>query len=92
VPFGHFTELNSISMRLDGRLRRCAMPLEPTPIGIKTSQTVPGKKMEQGSQLNNSEPSQKTERSPSSAVNLKERGIFVLAMEIPSLTCELMLR
>jgi hypothetical protein len=68
------------------------MPLEPMPIGIETSQTVPDEKMEEGSRLNSGEPNQETWRSPSSAVNLEGRGVVVLSMEILLLTCEIELQ
>jgi hypothetical protein len=92
VPFGHFTKLNWICTRLDGWLRRRAMLLEPTPIGIEISQTVPDKKVEEGSRLKNGELNQKTSRSPPSIVNLKESGVAILSMQIRSLTCKIMSR
>jgi hypothetical protein len=90
--FGQFTELNRFSTRLDKWLHRCAMPFEPTPIGIEISQTVPDKKIEEDNQLNNDEPNQKTWQPPSPAVNLKERWTIVWSMEIPSLKCNRMPR
>jgi hypothetical protein len=44
---------------MDGWLRRCAMPLELTPMRIETLQIVPDEKVEEGNRLNNSEPNQK---------------------------------